>query len=491
VTGAEQREIEACKQRLQEAECDAKVARVKHAAEYEEALAKLKVQRLRREESERVARLQRLESERVARAEIARKWSEQEALRRAARKRSGRGWLRDYWKRPEGEDGGPSGTLAALLMLGAPALVAVVIYAIAVDGWKVLATALLTAAASFAVGALLGFLFGIPRSTAPEPADGAAATAAKGDGADAPAYRPNTNLEQISDWLTKILVGIGLVQIHQVSGAVNDLADGLEAGLGGGDTGHAVAVALLISFSIAGFVTAYLFTRLRLQGAFEWSGLLRRAVKVQAEKENSALALVHRQLDPGADDPPLNELTDALKGATSGVRTQAFYLARDQRRNNWRDGETELVAPTIPVFRALIACEPKAHRYHAELGYALKDQAKPDYAEAMAALKKAIALRPDGKETRFYLYEYNLAYCEIKLAEQASRSSAKDVVSSVTAILTTVAQTEAGARVVARKKTDDGEAEPVRAWLDANREEPEVKELLELLRKMVPREFGA
>ena len=59
------------------------------------------------------------------------------------------------------------------------------------------------AAAATAVGAFLGFLFGIPRTlqgnTTPGPDEIAD-------------YRPNTNLEQISDWLTKILVGVGLVK---------------------------------------------------------------------------------------------------------------------------------------------------------------------------------------------------------------------------------------------------------------------------------------
>src|SRR6185503_13654313 len=59
----------------------------------------------------------------------------------------------------------------------------------------------LVALAPAAVGALLGFVFGIPKtlqSNAPPAADGKAA------------YQVNTNLEQISDWLTKMLVGVGL-----------------------------------------------------------------------------------------------------------------------------------------------------------------------------------------------------------------------------------------------------------------------------------------
>jgi hypothetical protein len=57
------------------------------------------------------------------------------------------------------------------------------------------------AIASAATGYLLGFLFGISRSLQ------------GGDSSESnsQSFPGNTNLEQISDWLTKILVGVGLV----------------------------------------------------------------------------------------------------------------------------------------------------------------------------------------------------------------------------------------------------------------------------------------
>jgi len=39
-----------------------------------------------------------------------------------------------------------------------------------------------------------------------------------------PGYSGNTNLEQISDWLTKILVGVGLTQLREIPGQVQRLA---------------------------------------------------------------------------------------------------------------------------------------------------------------------------------------------------------------------------------------------------------------------------
>src|SRR5579859_2701369 len=59
--------------------------------------------------------------------------------------------------------------------------------------WDVVGSALAFSAAAFLSGGLLGFLFGIPK---------AATSAAPADSE----YMANTNLEQISNWLTTIVV---------------------------------------------------------------------------------------------------------------------------------------------------------------------------------------------------------------------------------------------------------------------------------------------
>lgn len=78
----------------------------------------------------------------------------------------------------------------------------------------------------------------------------------------------NTNLEQISDWLTKILVGVGLVQLGSIVDSLGDLADYIAEALGGGPAGAPFALALVMYFTVAGFLVAYLWTRLNLTGAF-------------------------------------------------------------------------------------------------------------------------------------------------------------------------------------------------------------------------------
>jgi hypothetical protein len=137
------------------------------------------------------------------------------------------------------------------------------------DHWL---SALLWGGACSAVGWAIGFLFGIPRTlagdakTSTTPADNAAQ---QGQGAEATGKTTgtNTNLEQISDWLTKIIVGVTLVQIKPVLANLDAAAKLIAASLGG-DQLKSFAFALMVYFAVTGFLGSYLLTRLFLQPAF-------------------------------------------------------------------------------------------------------------------------------------------------------------------------------------------------------------------------------
>ena len=400
----------------------------------ERVKCELEVEQLRRQGQERA-------EGKPARERTVEKWRQEEAERRKERRERRDAFWENRRKRQDAL-GGVSGTLNVLLALGLPPFVGLLIYAFASDDTgEILAVGSLAAASAFAVGALLGFLFGIPRSVAapapaPAPTSEAEADVAPAEAAAARRFAANTNLEQISDWLTKILVGVGLVQVHEVSGAVEDLANGLAPGLG--SQGSSVAVVLLVSFSITGFVSAYLFTRLRLQGAFELAGTLKQVAKVRAE--NAAIALVQQQLTPGPDKPTLSALTKALKKAPVEIRTQAFFMARGQRLEDWSgEGseaeEREFGGLSIPVFEALVACdtEREYYRSRAELGYALLEQSPPQATAAKARLDEAIEIRPPTLIDRTPLYELNRAFAEITLDPSlaAKKPSPAEVVGAV------------------------------------------------------------
>jgi hypothetical protein len=103
------------------------------------------------------------------------------------------------------------------------------------------------------VGSFLGFIFAIPRSLQ---------HSEKAGSDEDSFYAPNTNLEQISDWLTKILVGISLVQYSQIVAAFDRAVGEMATSLGNSQE-RFFAGAILLAYAVAGFFCAYVWTRLR------------------------------------------------------------------------------------------------------------------------------------------------------------------------------------------------------------------------------------
>lgn len=165
-------------------------------------------------------------------------------------------------------------TLALTMLAG---VLAILVYVTDSQSWAhtltYLGTGVAVAAASMLVGGLLGFLFGIPRTSqqpavAPAPASTTPGAAAPANSASGREYQPNTNLEQISDWLTKILVGVGLIQVRAISDKLYSMAGGIAGALSDTPGNRTFALALVLFFAVAGFLLAYLWTRLYLPGAF-------------------------------------------------------------------------------------------------------------------------------------------------------------------------------------------------------------------------------
>ena len=196
------------------------------------------------------------------------------------------------------------------------------------------AAVVLWCVACLSVGGLLGFLFGIPRAMT----SGEEAAAGKDEPAPSTAQgkrsflRANTNLEEVSDWLTKIIVGLSLVhlkdieaRLHAVSklaaasivqpqvtgpagkavevaqagasaasgqatalviqGAASSGASATTAAQGAASATMAgcsplcalpeaavsMAMALIVSMTVLGFLLSYLYTRLFLPAAFRRS----------------------------------------------------------------------------------------------------------------------------------------------------------------------------------------------------------------------------
>ena len=147
--------------------------------------------------------------------------------------------------------------LVAVLVFG---LVPTAMYAMVFadqNGLAIFGMAMLLGLTALLAGGLLGFLFGIPRQLQ------------EARGADKTLVRGNTNLAQISDWLTKLLIGVGLTQVLQVPTQLQHLAEFLSPALGGVASSPVFALGLLGYFSISGFLIGYLSTTLLLGRAIE------------------------------------------------------------------------------------------------------------------------------------------------------------------------------------------------------------------------------
>jgi hypothetical protein len=183
---------------------------------------------------------------------------------------------------PSGVNEGSASVLTrALLVTTVIPLAGVVAYAAAgrFPGAKflsVLGIGLLISTAAGILGVLIGFLFALPRTTVGSTPTGPLST--------------NTNLDQVSDWLTKILIGLGLVQIGRVGSGLDSLAETVAPGLGGTGDAKTVALCLLVYSLIEGFLIGYLGTRI--------------VVAIRLKQVEDALALKQEVLGTRLEAPP-------------------------------------------------------------------------------------------------------------------------------------------------------------------------------------------
>ncbi|MEU1421537.1 hypothetical protein [Kitasatospora sp. NPDC005751] len=211
--------------------------------------------------------------------------------------------------------------------------------------WQALGGGLVVTGASAVLGGALGFLFGVPR--------------ARGGPAGEPhgSYAPNTNLEQVSDWLTKVLLGVGLTQLGSLGERLHQLGAALAPALGGGEGAAPFAAALVLYFLVLGFLTGWLVTRLALprvlSGADQALDLFLagqdrdlRGDKVGAD-DLRVRAMQHLGLLGGstgrADDParlPPSNATTGPESVMAEVRSTArrSALTADRVRELFADG---------------------------------------------------------------------------------------------------------------------------------------------------------
>jgi uncharacterized membrane protein (DUF485 family) len=116
----------------------------------------------------------------------------------------------------------------------------------------IIGVAAILAGGFFVVGLLIGFIFGVARP--------------KGEGVT----HVSTNLEDISEWLTKIVVGAGLAQLATLPSSLGSFGDYVvKKLLGTPDSGAILAIGILIYYLTCGLLSGFLLTRLYFLGLLE------------------------------------------------------------------------------------------------------------------------------------------------------------------------------------------------------------------------------
>jgi hypothetical protein len=274
--------------------------------------------------------------------------------------------------------------------------------------WGLFAMGVAVAGVAALAGGLIGFLFGIPHTVQNTGATGVAAL-----------FQGNTNLEQVSDWLTKIIVGVGLVQIGRLLPALSRLGRDLKGPLGGTPTSSAFGLMLVISYALLGFLFLYLWSRERLPGQLA-AGMVAEALKVREDARSDALTVVNNQLSAlkSGVAPSAADLDKAIVKAPAATQVLAYNQAEAVRSSTWETDKATM-EQAIPVFQALIGADPDAkyHRTRGSLGWSLKDKLLPDWEAARGELTRAIAVRDKIGDPGWRLYEANRALCDIKLLQ--------------------------------------------------------------------------
>ncbi|MEV1121281.1 PASTA domain-containing protein [Actinosynnema sp. NPDC049800] len=126
--------------------------------------------------------------------------------------------------------------------------------------------------ASLLVGGVLGFLFGLPRSRfADKVLD-------KGDGDDTSKalstgsrYVTNSNLIRVSDWLTTIVIGLGLVNLGDAVPAFRQFSAALREPLGGVPYAGALGTSVAVLGVLSGMLLVYLWVSVQGRALLEMS----------------------------------------------------------------------------------------------------------------------------------------------------------------------------------------------------------------------------
>ena len=251
--------------------------------------------------------------------------------------------------------------------------------------------AVLWSLAALGGGFVVGFLFAVPRGTE--------LTANS-------RLRINNNLVEVSDWLTKIIVGLGLIHLSRAPGYIREagayVGEGLKSGAAGGGPAPAqFAAGLILYFALLGFMAGYLITRLFLGPAFReadeaTAGEIQRVLAADAEKPLAAGARATAQRLAAQ---PLSEVPNDAERLAAWGRAKV---------------DEERYSEAIEAYRRAIGLNPESPRVHYLLALALKYAKRPQ-GEVVGQLEEAHrlidkGLEPEMRDRVYISYTFNALF---------------------------------------------------------------------------------
>ncbi|MCW3070524.1 MAG: hypothetical protein JWO44_414 [Bacteroidetes bacterium] len=367
--------------------------------------------------------------------------------------------------------------LKTLTSLG---LVLLVIYGFRFDGThliiKVITTSLFLGFAYLMIGGVLGFLFGIPKTLQKE--------SKAGDDQQSTSFNANTNLEQISDWLTKIIVGVGLTQLYTIPHKIYRLGEIFAPYLGGeppATDAKIFGIVLFLFFVPVGFIYGYIYTRMYLPNMLaDADRMLREVGEIYDAKSMGAYKALNKLdilFNPSINETSLDtrNLIELIKNSPPLAKNMIFEKTRDFRRKCKENGHLKDMMRTIPVFQALIDDENQENLYQqqAQLAYIYKDirpilkteeDKKQNLMKAIKLFGEAIVNR---KVDGFFIYEYNRAYCNILLDDNYRENKATSDASLKNAITADLRLIKAKTGLQTMEQ-NTGEARVINKWIALN-----------------------
>lgn len=208
-------------------------------------------------------------------------------------------------------------------------------------------------------GSLGGFLFGIPKTS--------------DDAKNAPpsssaVQKVNTNLEDISDWVTKIVVGLGLANLAKIPPRMQLAAGYISRTWGDTADQHAFGYAVMLYFSVVGFLAGYLLTRIFL------SPMFRDAAGGDALRSLTGGGAPALPTLPGTGTVTSSTATSDPAVATGAVLTAYTALEKKVPASSLESHikHLETLKPQFPVFRMLYITLGRLYRATGDLDNAIQ-----------------------------------------------------------------------------------------------------------------------